>query len=361
MRVISGAWGGRRLLGPPRGTNTRPTTDRVREAVFSILDPVSHTRVLDLFSGTGALGIEALSRGADFVTFIESDRGLCETIQANLDALECPPERYVIHNRDVRRALNTLATPFDLVFLDPPYDLDLDRIALESLVSRSLLSPSARVIVEHSTRTPLKLPGSITSTLPPPDIRRYGDTTVSIFTLDTPAQTVSTPEPLPAPHRTRTAVYAGSFDPPTNGHLDIIHRAAALFDTLVVAVASNPRKNTLFTVDERIAMLTEELSSLPTVRVDRVEGLLVEYARAQNATAIIRGLRAVADFEYEFQMACMNHHLAPPIETVFLMTAQQFFFVSSSLVKEVASFGGDVSPFLPPGVRTKLLSRLSRL
>lgn len=107
-------------------------------------------------------------------------------------------------------------------------------------------------------------------------------------------------------------------------------------------------------------MLTEELSAFPSVRVDQVEGLLVDYARAQGATAVIRGLRAVADFEYEFQMACMNHHLAPGVETVFLMTAQEFFYVSSSLVKEVASFGGDVTPFLTPGVRAKLMHRLAR-
>ncbi len=145
------------------------------------------------------------------------------------------------------------------------------------------------------------------------------------------------------------AVYAGSFDPPTNGHIDIIRRGAALCDRLVVAVAGNPRKASLFTADERVEILRELLADEPRVEVDRIDGLLVEYAVQRGATMIIlRGLRAVADFEYEFQMACMNHHLAPSVETVFLMTAQEYFYVSSSLVKEVASFGGDVTPFLPP-------------
>lgn len=360
MRVIAGAWGGRRLLGPPRGAEARPTTDRVREALFSLLGAsVQGARALDLFAGTGALGIEALSRGAARVTFVEADRGLCETIQANLEALECDPDRYEVVHRDARRALRSLEGPFDLALLDPPYRLGLDREALVALVDRGLLAPGARVVVEHATKEPPALPDAVTAALGEPDTRRYGDSSVAVYSLPAPAP-VPDPAPSPAPRVGRTAVYAGSFDPPTNGHFDIIRRAAGLFDALVVAVASNPRKKTLFTVEERVAMLNEELSASPSVRVDRVEGLLVDYARAQGATAVIRGLRAVADFEYEFQMACMNHHLAPGVETVFLMTAQEFFYVSSSLVKEVASFGGDVTPFLSPRVRARLIERLGR-
>lgn len=121
MRVIGGNWGGRRLLGPPRGAETRPTTDRVREAVFSALGArVDGARVLDLFAGTGAMGIEALSRGAAHADFIEIDRGLCQTIQTNLETLEAPRSVWSIHRRDVRRALKALKGPWDIVFIDPP-------------------------------------------------------------------------------------------------------------------------------------------------------------------------------------------------------------------------------------------------
>ena len=164
---------------------------------------------------------------------------------------------------------------------------------------------------------------------------------------------------LPADLRARrVAVYAGSFDPPTNGHIDIIRRAASLFDTLIVAVARNPRKSSVFTVDERVALLREVVGDDPRVEVDVIEGLLVDYAKLRGASALIRGMRAVADFDFEFQMACMNHHLASQVETVFLMTAQEYLFVSSSLVKEVASFGGDVPPFVPAPVLPRLLERL---
>ena len=155
------------------------------------------------------------------------------------------------------------------------------------------------------------------------------------------------------------AIYAGSFDPPTNGHVDIIHRAASLFDTLVVAVAHNPRKQYLFTVEERVELLREATGHDPRIEIDVIDGLLVDYARRKGAAAVIRGLRAVADFDFEFQMACMNHHLAPKVETVFLMTAQEYLFVSSSLVKEVGSFGGDVTPFVPAPVLPRLLERLA--
>ena len=157
----------------------------------------------------------------------------------------------------------------------------------------------------------------------------------------------------------RVAVYAGSFDPPTNGHVDIIRRAAGLFDLLVVAVANNPRKSGVFSVEERVELLREVIGNDVRIEVDVIEGLLVDYARKRGAVAVIRGLRAVADFDFEFQMACMNHHLAPSVETVFIMTAQEYFYVSSSLVKEVASFGGDVAPFVPAPVLARLHARFA--
>ncbi|HXU80739.1 MAG TPA: pantetheine-phosphate adenylyltransferase [Polyangia bacterium] len=146
------------------------------------------------------------------------------------------------------------------------------------------------------------------------------------------------------------AVYPGTFDPITNGHVDIVRRALALFDNVVVAVAENVRKAPLFSVEERSQMIRASVGNDPRVEIDSFTGLLVEYAQRRKARAIIRGLRAIADFEYEFQFAHMNRHLAPSVETLFLMTSEESFYVSSSLVKEVATMGGDISRIAPPAV-----------
>jgi pantetheine-phosphate adenylyltransferase len=156
----------------------------------------------------------------------------------------------------------------------------------------------------------------------------------------------------------RTAIYPGSFDPLTNGHVDVVERAARLFDAVVVAVARNSAKTPLFTVEERVTQLTEALRHCPNVRVTSFEGLLVGFAEETGATALIRGLRAVSDFEYEFQMALMNRRLAPEIETVFLMTDADKSFVSSSMVKEVARLGGDIRGLVPDAVEQALVARL---
>ncbi len=151
-----------------------------------------------------------------------------------------------------------------------------------------------------------------------------------------------------------TAVYAGSFDPVTNGHLDVIERASSLFSTLVVAVGVNARKPALFDREERVRMLQAATSHLGNVCVESFDGLLVEYARSLGARVIVRGLRAVADFEYETQQVLMNKRLCPEIETVFLITSGQYSFISSSLVKEVALLGGSVEGLVPPEVGDRL-------
>ena len=157
----------------------------------------------------------------------------------------------------------------------------------------------------------------------------------------------------------RIAVYPASFDPITNGHLDLIERASRLFDELVVAVAENVEKKGLFTVDERIEMIQGVLGDRPNIRVDVIRTLLVDYARKQGAGIVIRGLRALSDFEYEFEMALMNSHLYPDLETVFLMTSERWFYVSSSRLREIVSFGADVSEFVPPIVNQRLREKLA--
>jgi pantetheine-phosphate adenylyltransferase len=156
------------------------------------------------------------------------------------------------------------------------------------------------------------------------------------------------------------ALYPGTFDPPTNGHVDLIERGAGIFDQLTVAILINPVKNPLFTVEERVEMLREATSSLENVSVATFDGLMVEFARQQGATAVLRGIRAITDYEYEFQMALMNRRLAPEVETVFLQPAGRYSFVSSRMVKEVVSHGGDVSGLVPPNVLQRLRGRISR-
>lgn len=152
----------------------------------------------------------------------------------------------------------------------------------------------------------------------------------------------------------KTAVYPGSFDPVTNGHLDVIERAARLFDAVIVAVIRNPEKTPYFSFKDRMEMLKRTVPHLKNVKVDSFDGLLVEYVRQKKARAIVRGLRAVSDFDYEFQMALTNRKMASEIETVFLMTDYRYSYLSSSFVKQIAGLGGDVSGLVPAAVAKML-------
>lgn len=156
----------------------------------------------------------------------------------------------------------------------------------------------------------------------------------------------------------KCAIYPGTFDPITNGHLDIVTRAAAMFEQVILAIAASPSKNTLFSLDERIALAQTAVTALPNVNVVGFSDLMANFARSTQANILIRGLRTAADFEYEMQLAYMNRHLMPELESVFLMPAKEWSFVSSTLVKEVARHHGDVSHFLPEHVHQALLERL---
>lgn len=158
----------------------------------------------------------------------------------------------------------------------------------------------------------------------------------------------------------RTAIYPGSFDPITNGHLDVIQRAAKLFDRVIVAVAQNESKKSLFTLAERKRLVTRSVRALPNVESDAFDGLLVEYVESRSGDAIIRGLRAVSDFEFEFQLALMNRKLDERVETIFMMPKDTYTFISSRLVKEIARLGGDVSSFVPAEVRAALNAKFAK-
>ena len=158
----------------------------------------------------------------------------------------------------------------------------------------------------------------------------------------------------------KIAIYPGTFDPLTNGHLDVIRRASKLFDRLIVAVAGNVLKAPLFTAEQRMAMTRQAVRGMRGVTVDSFDGLLIDYARAKRASAVIRGLRVISDFEYEFQMALMNRKLSPAMETVFLMPSEQYIYLSSSLVREIARLGGDVGSLVPGPVAKQLQAKFGR-
>jgi pantetheine-phosphate adenylyltransferase len=156
------------------------------------------------------------------------------------------------------------------------------------------------------------------------------------------------------------AIYPGSFDPVTNGHLDLIHRGLKIFDRVIVAILKNPQKKFLFSIDERMEMLRASLNGLPLVEIDAFDGLLVDYAAQRGASAVLRGLRALSDFEYEFQLALMNRRLNREIQTVFLMTGMRWIYTSSSIIKEAAQFGGDVKGMVPSVVHERLIAKFPR-
>ncbi len=155
------------------------------------------------------------------------------------------------------------------------------------------------------------------------------------------------------------AIYPGTFDPLTNGHLDLVTRAALMFDRVILAIAASPHKKTLFTLDERVALAAQATAHLSNVEVIGFSSLMANFAKEHNANVLVRGLRAVSDFEYEMQLASMNRHLMPTLESVFLMPSKEWSFISSSLMKEVARHGGDITPFLPAHITKALLERIA--
>ena len=287
--------------------------------------------MLDLYAGTGALGIEALSRGCGHAVFVERDRAARAVILENLRRSGFAGRAEILGG-EVEAVVGRLVTRhdrFDLIFADPPY-----RIAAEvgGILHRlrSLLAPGGRVAIE-SGEAPVEGAGGKKGVT-----RRYGGTFITILGRSELTMIV--------------AVCPGSFDPVTTGHLDIIRRASKIFDHVVVAVGSNRRKQARLPAVERARLLEKVTADMDTVSVEVMEGLLVDFARERGAQAIVKGLRAVSDFESEFEQAQLNRTMFPELETVFIMASAEHSFLSSSAVREIASLGGDVRGLVPDGI-----------
>jgi pantetheine-phosphate adenylyltransferase/16S rRNA (guanine(966)-N(2))-methyltransferase RsmD len=330
LRIIAGSARGTRLAPVPR--NVRPTADRVRESLFNTLGQFfDGGSVLDLYAGTGALGIEALSRGLERAVFVERDRRVREVILDNLRRTRLSDRAEVIGGEvdSVLDGLERRGEVFDLIFADPPY-----RIAAEVGGNlhrlRSLLKPGGRVVIE-SGEAPVEVAGGRKGVA-----RRYGGTYITILGRSELTMIV--------------AVCPGSFDPVTTGHVDVIRRACKIFDHVVVAVGANRRKQAKLDAAQRARLIEKVTADVDNVSVEIMDGLLVEFARQQDARAIVKGLRAVSDFESEFEQAQLNRTMFPELETVFIMASAEHSFLSSSAVREIASLGGDVRGLVPDGI-----------
>ena len=286
-----------------------------------------------------------------------SSAAACAVVRENLASLGLSEASEVVQ-ADAATAVHRLARAgrrFELALLDPPYAAPeaLER-ALRAVATSGILAPDAMVVAETSRRLPLPaIPG-----LASLDERRYGDTVVHRLVHRLGREMHAAMSDRARSSDPRLALFAASFDPVTNGHLDLVQRARPLFSELVVAVARNVAKQGTFRFDERVEMLRAVLGQEPGIRIAVFDGLLVDYARQIGARVLLRGLRAVSDFEYEFEMALMNRRLCPEIETLFMMTSQQFFYVSSSRLKELVRFGADVSDFVPALVAERLKEKL---
>jgi pantetheine-phosphate adenylyltransferase/16S rRNA (guanine(966)-N(2))-methyltransferase RsmD len=330
VRVIAGTARGTRLAPVPRGV--RPTSDRVRESVFNALGQFFEGDVLDLYAGTGSLGIEALSRGCDRAAFVEKDRRALATIRENLQRTRLQDRAEVVAG-DVGRVLDRMLTDgrqFNLIFADPPYRIAATEVG--GVLSRlgALLAPGGRVVLESGEAPAAGTQGEKGVT------RRYGGTYVTILERSEITMIV--------------AVCPGSFDPVTAGHLDIIRRASKIFDHVVIAVGANMRKKPVLPAVERARLIEKVTADIENVSVELMDGLLVDFARERGAQVIVKGLRAVSDFESEFEQAQLNRTMYPELETVFIMASSEHSFLSSSAVREIASFGGDVRGLVPDGI-----------
>ena len=381
MRIIGGEWRGRKIEEPRGRDVTRPTTDRVREScasmVMSAFDfDLDEVRVLDAFGGSGALGLEMLSRGARSLTTFEIDRNAARLITKNIESLCRDRARWRVVTGDMLASASrgrVPGGPFDLVLLDPPYAFGAEPVEemLQNLAQQGLLAPGAYALFEHASADAGAHPAGFETVRE----KRYGITSVDLLrwvgdddgeddsaVTDADNNDATTFQEAPMNDTINRVIVPGTFDPITFGHIDVIRRARRIFPSVIVAVAESQGKNgvgTTFTLDERVALAREALGDIDGVEVLPFTGLLVDFAREQGAGAVVKGLRAMTDFEYELQQADLNYRLDDELESIFVMSAPQYGYISSSVVRQIASLGSDVSTFVPPNVVEALKHRFS--
>ena len=295
-------------------------------------------RCLDLFAGSGALGFEALSRGARHVVMVERDTGLVRRLESSKSELGAA--RADIVRADAFEWLRQVHGAFDLVFLDPPFRQGRLPGLCALLAEGGHLAARALVYIE-AERGAAFSPAGFTSLKQ----ARAGQVESNLYQYEVTMKL--------------TAIYPGAFDPITNGHVDIVERATRMFGGVIVAVAESAGKSTTFTVAERVELAGEVLAGHDNVEITSFRGLMTAYAKQRRAQVIVRGLRAVSDFEYEFKMASMNRQLYDGAETVFLTPAEHLSYISSSLVREIAALGGDVTRFVHGAVHSAMRRKFS--
>lgn len=311
MRIVAGRYRGRRLT-PPSDDSVRPTTDRIKETVFNILQwDVEGARVLDLFAGSGALGIECLSRGAAEVVFADKSPASVALIRQNLKGIE---GSYRVFTADFTGVLRSGEDKFDLIFIDPPYKSGLGELAVDAAFYLGRVAEGGTVVYEHSSELPFKCAREDVKVR----TKVMGSVTVEFIRKKT------------------TGLVTGTFDPVTKGHMEVIEEALRLFDEVVVAVLVNPEKQCMFTPEERLALLNVALSDNTRVKTLYSEDYAVDVARRVGADKLVRGVRGEGDEAYENAMAEYNR--SHGFDTVFV-TPERYADVSSTRARELISKG----------------------
>ncbi len=325
MRVISGKYRGKRL-NSPIGNDVRPTGDKVKESIFNVIQfDVAESRFLDLFCGSGSMGIEAISRGASYTLFADVSKSSLALTQGNLKGIS---EAYKLVNRDFRDALYSAEGKWDFIFVDPPYKTDYIESICQIVKDRAMLAENGYIIYEHSDKQ-YKLPDGMYIA----KRKSFGIVTVDYIAIS----------------RGKTAL-AGSYDPITKGHLDVLDKALEEYDEAVILLACNPDKQYLFSLEQRLEFARVAVKDYLNVTVDVCDGFVYEYCKSKGIEKVYRGYRNKEDLKYEEDMAKFNAEHG--LRTQLVEGIRE---ISSSLIREKLKNGEDIKKYLPDGVAKEVV------